>query len=356
MTQRLTTIGCTLAFSLLGAGCVVSTGPGVNTGSGVGSVTLLWTFNNGEGCTAAGVKYVQVEVAGHSTTFPCYDLGNGGRSGTLDNLPDGPQTVTVTGLSAHYAVNGNSTGQISTYQATTSVTVIDSADAQISIDLPPLMSTPATNSNIIFLWTFAHQACGAAGNPAVTLHVDDPMAGPTDATVSCDQNGTDGVKVGVGPNQPGFAAGSYAFTLSAADGSGNTYFASGTAFMNGFSDSVVNVDLQQQTSAAPPAAGVGAVLFDLTFGDQTCSSAQLTTFQAYLTDSMGNQIAGTPIAGPCSSLPITYTNLAAPATYYLSAQGLVGTTSAFSVLQYALSVYPGATSSYQVNAAPTGGF
>ena len=251
-------------FGALGAGCTITTGGGTGTGgeATTGSISLQWTFNGGESCIAANVQQVQVGIAGQTVTFPCYGGGwsNGGSEGTIAGLSPGAYPFTVTGLTygvnSSYAVNT----AVATYQASGSISVIAGSDDSQTIDLPMVAAPAQTSTNIILLWTFSGQNCSQAGEPTVTIHITDPVNGDVDQPVACDQNNSDGVEIGADPatGQVGFSAGSYPVSLTASDASGDYYFASGTIYANGISDSVVHVDLQPQTTVVRPRRGQAA--------------------------------------------------------------------------------------------------
>jgi hypothetical protein len=315
--------------------------------SGEADVTFQWSFNGGEGCNAAGVQAVQVQIEGQTVNFPCSAWENGGRAGTIGDLEVGTADFTLSGLSNTYDSSGDLTGQVTTYQATGAVNIQYGDNETPVIDLSPTGTSP-TASNLIFLWQFDGQTCSQDGNPQVTINITDPVGGNVDQAVACDEDGVDGVSVGASTSvtgSVGFTAGSYPFSLSATDRNGVTYAASGTAFANGIADTVVHADLESPGDGG----STGSLSFALTFGGSACGDGGVTTAQTFLTDGDNNQISGSNVSTSCGDLPVTYTGLQAPAIYFLNAQASGGGQTTYALLQYAVTVSPGATSTYAVD-------
>lgn len=355
--RRSLAIAAILTLGALVSGCVVETtpttgsGPGGNgsgngSGSGgtAGSVTFAWSFNGGEGCNVAGVDQVRATVAGQTVVFPCSAWANGGRQGTIDNVPAGTQDFTLTGVSFLYDGQGVFVKQSDTYQATGTVNVLAGADNQTpGIDLAVIAANVSTSS-LVFLWDFGGTAatCSMANISQVTLAITDPANPFTTQAINCTgPDGTDGIKI------EQFTAGTYPFSLSANDGT-NDYFASGTAYVNGISDTVLNVDLQLDATSAPPANGPGSLQLDFTVGGGSCAAAGVDHILYYLTDGSGNVIGNSEQTVPCVDPlgSVTLAGLSAPATYFLYAEGLSNGTATYELLQYAVAVYPGTVSIY----------
>ncbi len=330
----------------LAMGCVVTTPV---------DVQFNWSFqapNGGTSCVDADVQTVTITIDGITKQFVCNDFVSGaGQSGVINGILSGTQTYTVAGFSDQYDINGNYTGQVQSYGGTFTTDLLAGTLDVENISLTPL-GTPS-NSNIILLWTFNGSTCSQIGSPQVTIQIVDPVSGNVNMPVPCTANGVDGAKI------TNFAAGSYPFTLSANDGT-NGYFASGTLYVNGYSDTAAHIDLGIDSTQAPPPNGPGTVNFEFTFGagQAGCSAGGVSTVSYFLSDGTGAFVPGSSSSDPCNDPlpPVTITNLSAPGTYYLSARGLSGNTVSYQIVQYQFEVYPGASLTYSVNLPSVSGF
>jgi hypothetical protein len=329
-----------LRASLLALGlgltqCVWYTTPYVT----VGTLQVLWTFNGGQSCNAAGVTTVTVSISGSTFNFYCYDPISGVQGATLYNVAAGTQPVRLTGFSGKQAL----------YQWTGNLLVYGGAFNSYRQDLALIGNPGTSNSNITFLWSFGGRTCNQAGVNGVNIAVQDPIGGNVNTIVPCTQLNVDGANVN------NFAAGTYPFTLSVLNGVGQTqYRALGTATVNGMSSITVNVDLQP---GYPPITGLGNATVGLVFSGQSCTRAGVTQILADLRDLNGNVVSSTTVS--CSSFTgsVPFTQLNAAATYYLDAVGSTtaadgGMTVPYQLTGQGLTIQPSSTSNYNLDVPP----
>jgi hypothetical protein len=305
----------------------------------VGTLQILWTFNGGQSCAAAGVTTVSVSVSGSTFNFYCYDPISGVQGATLYNVLAGTQTVTLTGFA----------GSQPLYRWSGNLLIYGGAYNTYRQDLAFTGNPGNNNSNVTFLWSFVGKNCNQSGVRNVTIQVTDPIGGNVNQTVPCTQLNVDGAQVN------SFAAGTYPFTLSVLNGNGQPqYRALGTATVNGQSSITVNVDLQ---AGYPPVTGRGNATVALLFGAQTCDQAGLSQVLADLRDLNGNVVSESN--APCSSFPgsFTFTQIDAAATYYLDAVGSTvasdgGTTVKYQLTGEGITIQPSTTSSYSLDVPP----
>jgi hypothetical protein len=303
----------------------------------VGTLQILWTFNNGQSCAAAGVNTVSVSVSGSTFNFYCYDPISGVQGATLYNVLAGTQTVTLNGFAGSqplYRWSGNLLiygGAYNTYRQDLAYT-----------------GSPGNNSNVTFLWSFVGRNCNQSGVRNVTIQVTDPIGGNVNQTVPCTQLNVDGAQVN------SFASGTYPFTLSVLNVNGQPqYRALGTATVNGQSSITVHVDLQ---AGYPPVTGQGNATVGLLFGAQMCDQAGLTEVLADLRDLNGN-VVGQSEASCSSFTGFSFNQISAAATYYLDAVGTAAISDGGVDVKYQLTgegitIQPSTTSSYNLNVPP----
>jgi hypothetical protein len=339
---------CPLLFAL---GCTVTTG--VPTGS----VTFHWAFTSASySCAYANVTSMQVQVGGTNggvnATVGCYDPVNTNQGVTIDGVPAGSAIpFTLTAYTPTYDANGNFTGNVATYQASGTVSVLGGANndtgvIQLGYINPP--QNPA-NSNMVFLWNFAGQSCAATPQVAqVRVQVTDTVtpANSVDTKVGCNTAGTDGIQVQM------FVAGTYPFTLTGLDSSGTAiYQASGSVTVDGVTSVNIHVSL---APTGAPTSGPGNAQFAFTFGTsgENCQQAGIDSLHFSLSDSTGAAVSGSDLIVGCMTSSgltqqVQFNALAAPNAYFLSAQGLSGGNATYSG-NFQFSVTPTVTSSYQI--------
>ncbi len=320
-----------LALSGLGA-CVVKSGPP----PAAGSVSFLWTFNGGQSCELAGVSYVSVEIAGAGKqAYPCRDP-NGVPGVTLDGIPSGPESFTLTGEDA----KGNAI-----YGLTSSLVVQGGADTTVNADLATPTAAIA-NSDITLLWTFAGQGCTASGvaNVSITIAVAPGSSQTQTTVVPCDYSGTDGATI------QNFSAGSYPFTVEGLDARNNPMFqGQGTAYVDGQTSVSIAMDLTPlQTTATTGALSIG-----WTFGQQSCAAAGVDHIHVALFDSTGNAVANSDQTVLCSQDPsgISYDALA-PDSYWVDVQGISGGVVAYQTVNYQVAVFAGSNVTATIDVQP----
>jgi hypothetical protein len=308
----------------------------------VGTLQLLWTFNGGQGCNAAGVSRVVVQISGGSYSFYCYDPISGVPGATLTNVLAGTQAITLTGYSGNLAV----------YRSTGTVLIYGGTYNTYKIDLPYINGGTGpgpSESNVTFLWSFGGKTCAQAGIPNVNIQVQDPINGPVNYTAQCTQQSVDGAVVN------SFAAGTYSFTLTGLNSFGQSQFrARGSATVNGRASITVHVDLQPGN---PPASGVGAAIVSLTFAGQSCSQAGVNEIAADLRDVNGNIAGQSTVSCSAFNGGFSFGQLNGAATYYLDAVGSGTLADGGSNLLYQLSgegltVQPSSNSTYSLDVPP----
>jgi len=305
----------------------------------VGTLQTLWTFNGGLGCNAAGVDRVVVNVSGFSFSFFCYDPVSGVAGATLHNVSAGLQSLRITGFS----------GPVAVYQWVGTALVHGGAFNSYRYDLPLINPAPPAQSDVTFLWTFAGRSCRQAGIGSVNIAVQDPIGGNVNSTQPCTQQNVDGAVVRY------FAAGTYPFTLTGLNGFGQpAYRAAGAATVNGFTPITVRADLQPGNQ---PVIGFGGAAVTLTFAGRTCARLGLTQIYADLRDLNGVVVSQTTV--PCAGFnsTVSFTQMTAPATYYLDVEGSASQADGGSAVLYqligeGLTVQPNTTSSYAIDVPP----
>lgn len=315
--------------------CVWYTTPYVSTGT----LQLLWTFNGGQSCSAAGVNTVSVTISGSTFNFYCYDPVSGVQGATLYNVVGGTQTVILTGFA----------GPQPLYQWTGNLLIYGGSFNSYRQDLSFISNPGTADSNVTFLWSFAGKSCFLAGVSNVTISVQDPIGGNVYTTVPCTQQNVDGAVVN------SFAAGTYPFTLSVLNNNGQPlYRALGTATVNGQTSITVHVDLQPGN---PPLTGPGNATVGLVFAGQSCARAGLSEILADLRDLNGTVISATTV--PCASFSgsVFFDQISAAATYYLDAVGSTTAPDGGSSVRYqltgeGLTIQPSSTSSYSLDVPP----
>ncbi len=326
------------AFVLLlcAFGCSSSSG----TGGATGSVTFSWDFNSAS-CTDANVDVVQVEVAGNTTTWSCWDPVNQVQGATVLGVPTGTQPFTLTGFVPTYdSSTGAYKGDVAWYAASGTAQVVDSMDtATGTITLTYITPPPSSSaSNIGFIWTFSGQDC-----------TQTPMVDHLLLDIGGESNRYPCSTGGVFANQ---SAGAYPFSLVAYDVSGNTLYQSGgTATVDGVNSININTDLQPMVLDG---GGTGNAEVDFTFGTsaQNCSQVGVDTLHYALTDPTGTVVPGTDLMQPCGSasspsVGIAYSSLQ-PAVYYLYIQGYTGANVSYQLSGYQFTaVASPTTSTYQ---------
>jgi hypothetical protein len=318
----------------LGASCTWYTGPVVT----VGTLQVLWTFNGGQSCSAAGVSTVQVAISGSSFNFYCYDPLSGVQGATLYNVAAGTQPVIVTGYSGNQPL----------YQWSGNLLAYGGSFNSYRVDLP-FINTGTNNSNVTFLWTFGGASCVQAGVSSVNISVQDPINGNVNTPFPCTKANVDGAMV------IGFSAGTYPFTLSVLGGNGQPlYRALGTATVNGQSSITVHVDLQP---GYPPITGQGNASVGLVFAGKSCSQANVSQILAELRDLSGTVVSKTTVSCTGFTGSLSFTSISAAATYYLDAVGSAtdmdgGTNVLYQLTGEGLTIQPSSTSSYNLDVPP----
>jgi hypothetical protein len=271
-------------------------------------VAFGWTFNGTESCEQAGVGWVEViGLAGLPAQFvPC--RGTDGVAGaTFSNLTLGQTSYTLAAYGAGtnraiFGING-------TVTVTSGLTMVS---AVLFLQGNPM------GSNLTFQWTFngGTTACSSGlidGGVQLSVVSDAGFSG----LFSCGANGAAGT----------YASGSYPYTIAALQGDGGiAYSASGTATVNGATDTTILADL------APAASGgsqQGNLIATATFGGQSCVATTVDTLHFSLRDSAGmvagsgNNDSSSPCVDPSGTLGGTHYFSGIPAgTYWLEVTGL----------------------------------
>jgi hypothetical protein len=317
-----------------------------NTMVQTGSVTFHWNFN-GDSCANANVDTVQVQIAGTTTVWSCYDPVNQIEGTTVAGVPQGAQAYKLTGYVPTYdATTGAYLGDVPWFVATGTINVMANADNDTGPITLGYINPPASmaQSNIGLFWTFGGQTC--AQTPLVD-HVNMTIGGTTNS-FPCPS--------AAGAVSQNYSAGSYNFQLVALDAAGTTtlYQSSGTATVDGVNSVTINSDMQSMVTAT----GTGNAEIDFTFGTsgQNCQQVNVDTLHYVLTDPTGMVIAGTDLTQSCMtssgvSVGIGFSSLQ-PAVYYLYVDGYNQTKITYQLSGYAFTVVASlATSTYNTTIA-----